>query len=61
MEIQGSFKGGLRLFERSLKIVFRKFQWCFKEVSNKFQGSLRVFQENFKGISRKIQEYFKED
>ena len=48
--ISSSFKGGSRVFERSLKGVpgqvrIRKFQRSFKEVS-------RVFKSSFRGISR---------
>ena len=60
-----SFKGVSRIFERSLKGVFRKFLWCltnfqgsFKRVSIKFQGS-RAFQRRLKGVSREISVGFK--
>ena len=50
--VLSSFKGVSRVFERSLKGVSGKFQWCFKEVS-------RVFQESFNGVSTKISGQFK--
>ena len=30
--VSSSFKGVSRVFERSLKVVPGKFQWCFKDV-----------------------------
>ena len=60
-----SFKGVLRVFERSLKSVSGEFQWYNKGVSKNFQRCfkevLRVFQESFKVISRKFQGYLNED
>ena len=35
------YKGGLRVFERSLKGVSRKFKWCFKGVSRKLPSSFK--------------------
>ena len=54
------------VFERSLKGMSGKFQWCpnavlrvFKEDSKKFQGSIKRVSKNFKGVSRKIEGCFK--
>ena len=53
------------MFQGSLKVVSRKFQWCFEEVSRAFQRSYmdvsRVFhdfQGCFHSVLRKFQEKF---
>ena len=59
-----SFKGVLRIFERSLKSVSGKFKlFFFKGVSKNFSRSLnfKSVSKSFEGISQKFQEYFKED
>ena len=68
MVFQEIFNGGLssfkvvsRVFERSLKGVSGKVQWCFKEVSKIFKVVSRVLQESFKGILRKVWGCFKGD
>ena len=57
--VLSSFKGGSRIFERSLKSVSGKFKCCFKDFFKKFQ--LKSVSKSFKGISQKFQGYFKED
>ena len=56
--ISSSFKGVLRVFEKSSTGVSGKFQWRFKEV---FQEVLRKIQECFKKVSRVFQDNSKED
>ena len=47
-----SFKGVSRIFERSLKGVFWKFQWCLTNFRRSFKEVSRESQESFKGSSR---------
>ena len=67
--IEGSFYKFLSLFQRSPKVVSRKFQGCFKNikgcfkcfnaVSRKFKDRCKevsmVFQGNIKGVSKVLE------
>ena len=49
---QVSLKGVYKKFQGSLKGVSRKLQECFKEVSGNFKGfSVKVFQVILKGVA----------
>ena len=56
------FQGSLKVFQGSLKVVSRKYQGCFKEISGGVSRKLKchkvvflVFQGSFKDVSRKFQ------